>query len=619
MNVEFKPIQHVTNPALVKRKIHQASSAMFIREFLQNAIEAARYAKHPRVKWYEEKVGSHHKLMIWNNGRGMDPSELRAVMDLGASGGEKVQSAGENFGLGAKLTGLKANHLGLLWRTCNQERVSQLWLGWENGEPGMIPQGTENEQSLILDMSHEYASMTLKAFDHDLWAMSGKPSITLLEFDWTMVVFLGNQESQDTVVDPFGNGKPVGGAAYWLTKQINRRYYDLDKYNVTAVCNRVRRSSIQSRKCQGLYHLEALREESVSFSKGRLSGLIRYALLPEELHDQAEQAKGYGPHVALVFKNEIYDGHFEGAWALNASRFGITAGHQRIAIQIVLNDSCRLTPNEQRMTLEEEEDFGERRPLYVGQFEEETEILIPPFVKEFIDTEDAKRIKTSPRFSQKVRKLMENMGLKALRPSENHPHPIGNFPPDGDAPAQPELTPPPKQCAERPAFPRVPTSDVSSKPSVPSPITKRPFGNVFGRGGTPILTGAVKHLTNEPQIVWNPETGKAIATVGYFDDNHNKLYLHEDYPVLKQVIAAALAAGISPKYRQQVVAESRDAVSYAALRHVLYAKAMLKSNAINADQFKNATSPESLTASVGYHEMHADTVRLLFRGRMTPK
>src|SRR5438046_218617 len=134
----FQAIKHVTTPALVKRKIQQASAPMFVREFCQNAIEAVQVAVAPRVKWWEFREDGLRKLSVWNNGRGMDADELLRNMDLGASGDEKKQSAADNFGLGAKLTGLKANHAGLLWQSCKGGLVYQMLLGWHDGEPGII-------------------------------------------------------------------------------------------------------------------------------------------------------------------------------------------------------------------------------------------------------------------------------------------------------------------------------------------------------------------------------------------------------------------------------------------------------------------------------------------------
>ena len=225
----FQPIEHVTTPELVKRKIRQASAPMFVREFCQNAIEAARLAPIPRIKWWEFTEKECRKLSIWNNGPGMDREELLKNMNLGASGTEKSQSAADNFGLGAKLTGLKANPAGLLWRSCKNGTVYQLVLGWEKDEPGIIAEiASDGTPDLVLDVSYRYRDVRLSEFDKPLYDLSGKHDCSLLDFDWTLVVFLGREfDRQDTVVDPLGEEEPKGGRSYWLPQRINRRYYDL--------------------------------------------------------------------------------------------------------------------------------------------------------------------------------------------------------------------------------------------------------------------------------------------------------------------------------------------------------------------------------------------------------
>ena len=171
----FQPIEHVTTPELVKRKIRQASAPMFVREFCQNAIETARLAPIPRIKWWEFTEKECRKLSIWNNGPGMDREELLKNMNLGASGTEKSQSAADNFGLGAKLTGLKANPAGLLWRSCKNGTVYQLVLGWEKDAPGIIAEiASDGTPDLVLDVSYRYRDVRLSEFDKLLFDLSGK-------------------------------------------------------------------------------------------------------------------------------------------------------------------------------------------------------------------------------------------------------------------------------------------------------------------------------------------------------------------------------------------------------------------------------------------------------------
>lgn len=592
--IDFQPIVHVSSPDLVKRKIRQASSEMFVREFLQNAMEAASLAAFPRVKWMEFAFPEEgwRKLAIWNNGKGMDADELLSVMNLGASGDEKRQGAADNFGMGAKLTGLRANHDGILWRSCKAGSVYQLHLGWNNDEPGIIAQANEYERpALVMDISHEYEGLMLSKFDATLLAGIGGRDCRITDFDWTQVIFLGNDfAKQDTVVDPLGNGSPVGGRSYWLSRQINRRYYDIEKWNVTAFCDRGE-TVAQNRRCKGLYHIVVEREETVRIE----NGLIRYCLLPE-LHESNEGAKGYRGHVALVFRNEIYDGLFDGTWGIHSPKYGVIAGAPRIAIQVVLSDDFCATPNEQRTAVEREMPFGERRVVTLMEFEDAIEANMPQFLMEFIASEDSKRSRGSSKLNAKLKRLMQNLGLRAPSVGDSGEADVGSDDDEGVAPTRKERAG--GGCGggggrRKPSLPRL---------------------DFFGSRGKPVKTAPEKNMRSLPNIVWEPMKDEESPTeVGHYVDKSHTIYMREDHEVLKQLVDKVIASGVSPSYREQVWNEAKDQIGYAAARHVLFAHSMLQGHRWCETKLKAALTPESITASIGFYEMHYQSVENAFR------
>ena len=113
-NSGIKPIRHAPNAWSVTQMIDQAPRGMMIRELVKNGIEAAQRSAtkgNPgRIVFdsFQDSNASGRvaKLRIFNTGPGMDAAELEKVMDLHSTSGGKANGAGQNFGLGAKLTGL---------------------------------------------------------------------------------------------------------------------------------------------------------------------------------------------------------------------------------------------------------------------------------------------------------------------------------------------------------------------------------------------------------------------------------------------------------------------------------------------------------------------------------
>lgn len=615
MTVAFRPLKQISNTETIKRRIDQASSRMFVREFCQNAIEAAKFAEFPRVKWWQFTEGGYRKLCVWNNGRGMDADELVEVMDLSASGKEKIQSVDENYGQGAKLTGLKANHAGVLWRSCKNGVVSQLLLGWENKVPGIIPQGDGEHSELVLDVSALYKDVMLSEFDnrskgYSLFEMMGR-DCPLLSFDWTLAVFLGKDiERQDTVADPWGNKDPgPGGADYWLINLINRRFYDLKGCNVTAINTM---ASPQSRRCDGLAHapIHEANDETVLFDNYR----IRYCILRQPKSNSSESAKGYGGHCALIYKNEVYDGLFGGDWGTRATRFGIFAGQNRISVQVILADNYPASPNEQRLAIERDLSFGTREQILLGEFEDVIEENLPQCVLDFIASQKGARQKRSEKVSQKIKQLMRDLQFRTVAPNADGDTPIGDNPTEGEAPAQPATDLRSKTGDSGENEGRGTRQGDAGDAGDAQPAKRKPSSNVFGRLGKPVATGVRRRINEEPDYEW--VEGEDDGTIGHFDEKHNTLYLRRCHPVLSDTCKTAMTDyGIQPGLAAEVQQEAESWIGYAGLRHVIYAKAMVRDGKFTAEQFAAATSPHALTASIGYPEMHVSAVELVFRTR----
>jgi hypothetical protein len=119
---------------VVTSQIERAPHWTMIRELTMNAIEAAARASGDRiVHWTTGKYKGVRKAVIWNTGPGMDAAELKAATDL-ACEINKSLGLDENFGVGAKVSSLSNNKLGLRFRSCKNGKVSEVILGYDPDE-----------------------------------------------------------------------------------------------------------------------------------------------------------------------------------------------------------------------------------------------------------------------------------------------------------------------------------------------------------------------------------------------------------------------------------------------------------------------------------------------------
>ena len=111
---------------VVTSQIERAPHWTMIRELTMNAIEAAARASGEKiVHWTSGVYAGTRKAVIWNTGPAMDAAELKAATDL-ACKINKSLGLDENFGVGAKVSSLANNKLGMRFRSCKGGKVSEV-------------------------------------------------------------------------------------------------------------------------------------------------------------------------------------------------------------------------------------------------------------------------------------------------------------------------------------------------------------------------------------------------------------------------------------------------------------------------------------------------------------
>lgn len=323
---------------LVESLIERCPKTMMLRELIANALEAACHAPPSRrvIDIRTVDFDSVPKLSIWNTGPGMDAIQLLQVSNIASSIGKEKSLTG-NFGMGAKVASLPSNQLGMRYRSCKNGTVHQVILCKRDHVYGRLRffHPETNEYLEVIDVTEpagqEYS----------------------LDYDWTEVVLLGNDASQDTAKDPY-NGDPEQDAQ-WLATYLYHRFYRVS-------------SGIKISLFKGTHKLDGTRQfipisgrlnvfeksETVSLSSG-----IKIHYLYDAPY---EKAPGHNKSIsgavasavstcAVVYRNEMYDVRKGKNWTFDAPIFGIPFGPRHVSVHIELPDEARVVPDSYRQFL----------------------------------------------------------------------------------------------------------------------------------------------------------------------------------------------------------------------------------------------------------------------------
>ncbi len=196
---------------LVDRAYRESGALQYLRELLRNAIEADATRIEFGPEWRAVERDDVYRLMVADNGRGMEPKDLLRFLNTFGGGGKPIGEEHENFGVGAKTSLLPWNRHGVVamsWTESNPEGA-MIWLMRDpvSGEYGARKFETDDgEFDECVQPFGEWADV--------------KP-------DWlgdtgTVVVCLGDAGTEDTFVGKEGQGDVKAISAY-----LNKRFWDL--------------------------------------------------------------------------------------------------------------------------------------------------------------------------------------------------------------------------------------------------------------------------------------------------------------------------------------------------------------------------------------------------------
>ena len=361
---------------LINRLIRQAPTGTLVREFFKNADENAALAPYDnrKILIYPVMIEGVRKVAFWNTGVGMDDTDLKKATNLSSSINKKM-ALDENFGIGAKVSGLTVSPEGIRYRSCKNGVVNEVIIGFDPDEetyvrfPVELPDGT-------------FATV----YEVTEAAVSDGQSI---EFDWTEVVLLGETPDHDTVTEPLGKGVVVDRS--YIATTIFKRFAAFSpnvevRIDVSMTKGGGKDETGKTRQLKTLEQIidKLPRHERVTCPEGLIT--IHYTHDPKHqnyshsLSALANPATASTTFCAVVHKGERYDYKHRKAWSAAAPNFGIPFGSKVLSIEIEIPDGMAL-PNQYRDGLTWP---GDRSPLVAEQFDDYVRELMPDWVKDVI-------------------------------------------------------------------------------------------------------------------------------------------------------------------------------------------------------------------------------------------
>jgi hypothetical protein len=320
-------LQIANIPFAVTSQIGRAPHWTMIRELTMNAIEAASKANGEKiVHWTTGQYKNVRKAVIWNTGPGMDASELKRATDLACEVG-KTLGLDDNFGVGAKVSSLPNNRLGMRMRSCKNGRVSEIIIG-EDPDMGLFVRFERDLGGGKTDTVIDVTAVAQK---------EGRQTM----YDWTEVMLLGNSDAQDTAAKPLSSDPSTEKA--FIATTLYRRFYRLPegvKLRLDPVYHRF--DGTRTFTALGNRYDKFERTESVRVSD--INAIIHFLHDPNigdksGLRKSSSNALGSSTTtLCLIYKDEMYSVSTGLEWSAAAPRFGIPFGSKALCVHIELDD-----------------------------------------------------------------------------------------------------------------------------------------------------------------------------------------------------------------------------------------------------------------------------------------
>ena len=374
--MKSEPLRIKDGKFLINRLIQQAPKGTLVREFFKNADENAALAAegNRKIDIYPVIIDGIRKIAFFNTGVGMDDKELKLATEISSSI-NKEMSLEENFGIGAKVSGLTVSPAGIRYRSCKNGTVNEVIIGFD-AEIDTYARFS----SQLDDGTYETVYEVTAAAEQDGHDLS---------FDWTEVVLFGETEDHDTVSEPLGVGVKVKRS--YIATTIFRRFAEFKSGAVVRIDTAMTKGGGKNDTDKNR-QLRTLEDVLPKLPKsGRIicpaeEITVHYVHDPKHqnyshtLSSLANPATASTTFCAVVHKGERYDFKTGKAWSSASPNFGIPFGSKVLTIEIEIPDKMAL-PNQYRDGLTWPDD---RSQLLAEDFADYVRELMPDWVKDVI-------------------------------------------------------------------------------------------------------------------------------------------------------------------------------------------------------------------------------------------
>jgi len=595
--VKSEPLSIRDTKFLINRLIQQAPVHTLVREFFKNADESAALAPdgQRQIHIYPTVVDGVRKLTFWNTGPGMDDTELKAATELSSSI-NKTMSLEDNFGIGAKVSGLTMSRNGIRYRSCKNGTVSQVTIGYHEDAETYVRfsvQFDDGQSDTVIDVTEHVTQL-------------GGDTST----DWTEVVLFGESDDHDTVAEPLGKGKSVDRS--FIPSAIFRRFASFSpgvevRVDVAMTKGGGKDETGRTRQLKTLEQIITNLPRAERITDEESGVTVHYVHDPKHpnsshsMSSRINSATSSTTFCALVHKGERYDLKTQQSWAAAAPKFGITFGSKVLTVEIEIPDAMAL-PNQYRDGLTWPIDRSAITAEELAFFVRE---LMPDWVKQVVRDESPQADDNLDDLRNTLQKLLDDFRVPTvvMNPSTREAALQAERHEDGsDTPERADLntdfsvernydgpTELQGRGTDRASSDKVRKAPEGSKPSRQSQALER----------VPEIT----ILVEPDDVAEKGLTGRA----GCYYGESQTLFVNGLYPIVDRM-ADQLAGELNDLAEPEIVREkallaARRSVAFRVGKAACYAISKRILDDWTNDDLNKATTPESLSmAADDYHQ-----------------
>ncbi len=589
--MKSEPLRIQNRQFLINRLIKQAPKGTLVRELFKNADENAAHAEdeNRRINIYPVMIDGIRKIAFWNTGLGMNDEELKQATDLSSSI-NKTLALDENFGIGAKVSGLTVSPEGIRYRSCKNGIVNEVIIGFDSDQDTYVRFSVQ-----LPDGCYDTVYDVTKAAEQDGHDLS---------YDWTEVVLFGESEDHDTVAEPLGKGTKVDRS--FIATSIFRRFSEFRsgaevRIDVAMTKGGGKDETGKSRQLKTLGDIVEKLPHSERVACPSDEVHIHYVHDPKHpnyshaLSALANPATASTTFCAVVHKGERYDFKTSKGWSAAAPNFGIPFGSKVLTIEIEIPDEMAL-PNQYRDGLTWPDD---RAPLISEDFTDYVRELMPNWVKDVIREQSPKSDEDLDDLQTDLQKLLDEFRVPTLTLSPSRK--LSAMPTEANDAGSDSSVPTDLEeefggDRDDPYDPKAGDHTANSQRAKHKKIRHAPEGAKASRSAKALeRVPEIEILTDPEDIAEKNLKGRAGR---YYKDAQtlfvNGLYSAVDRMAI-ELEPELRASGESEVVRTAVLKASQRFMAYRVGKATCYAISKRLSDDWSSDDLDRATSPESLS------------------------